>query len=104
MASSNQNSHSIIPRFSTRANKNIKQGLKRLQYLFDKKEMEKKLQFWLPLRADFIMMKSFDKLDYANQVFDREHLEKALQMQYSRVEIRRVEKKHIPVVDEESSS
>ena len=67
--------------------------------------MENKLQFWLPLRADFIMMKSFDKLDYANQVFDREQLEKALAMQYSRVEIRQVGKKsRISVVDEESSS
>ena len=68
--------------------------------------MENKLQFWLPLRADFIMMKSFDKLDFANQVFDREQLEKALAMQYSRVEIRKVvEKQHrISVVDEESSS
>jgi hypothetical protein len=67
--------------------------------------MENKLQFWLPLRADFIMMKSFDKLDYGNQVFDREQLEKALAMQYSRVEIRQVGKKsRISVVDEESSS
>ena len=67
--------------------------------------MENKLQFWLPLRADFIMMKSFDKLDFANQVFDREQLEKALAMQYSRVEIRQVGKKsRISVVDEESSS
>ncbi len=50
-------------------------------------------------------MKSFDKLDYANQVFDREQLEKALAMQYSRVEIRQVGKKsRISVVDEESSS
>ena len=67
--------------------------------------MENKLQFWLPLRADFIMMKSFDKLDYANQVFDRDQLEKALAMQYSRVEIRQAGKKsRISVVDEESSS
>lgn len=51
------------------------------------------------------MMKSFDKLDFANQVFDRDQLEKALAMQYSRVEIRRVEKHpRISVVDEESSS
>ncbi len=50
------------------------------------------------------MMKSFDKLDFANQVFDKEQLEKALQKQYSQVEIRRVEKKRISTVDEESSS
>ncbi len=52
--------------------KSVRQGLKLLQFLFEKKQMENKLQFWLPLRADYIMMKSFDKLDYANQVFDRE--------------------------------
>ena len=99
MASSNR---SIIP---LGPKKSVRQGLKRLQFLFEKKQMENKLQFWLPLRADFIMMKSFDKLDYANQVFDREQLEKALAMQYSRVEIRQVEKKsRISVVDEESSS
>jgi uncharacterized protein YgiB involved in biofilm formation len=68
--------------------------------------MENKLAFWLPLRADFIMMKSFDKkLDYGNQVFDRDQLERALAMQYSRVEIRRVERsRRISVVNEESSS
>ncbi len=105
MASSNHNSHSVIPRFSKRTNnKNIKQGLKLLQFFFEKKEMEQKLLFWLPLRADYIMMKSFDKLDFANQVFDKEQLEKALQKQYSQVEIRRVEKKRISTVDEESSS
>ena len=60
--------------------KSVRQGLKLLQFLFEKKQMESKLQFWLPLRADYIMMKSFDKLDYANQVFDREQLEKALAM------------------------
>jgi hypothetical protein len=86
--------------------KSVKQGLKRLQFLFEKKHMENKLAFWLPLRADFIMMKSFDKkLDYGDQVFDREQLERALAMQYSRVEIRRVERsRRISVVNEESSS
>jgi hypothetical protein len=38
-------------------------------------------------------------------VFDREQLERALAMQYSRVEIRRVERsRRISVVNEESSS
>ena len=50
------------------------------------------------------MMKSFDKLDYANQVFNREELEKALAMQYSRVEIRGAKKHRISVVEEEASS
>ena len=69
MASSNHNSHSVIPRFSKRTNnKNIKQGLKLLQFFFEKKEMEEKLLFWLPLRADYIMMKSFDKLDFAKSL------------------------------------
>lgn len=71
----------------------------------DKKEMELKLKFWLPLRSDFIMMKSFDKLDYGKQVFDRERLEQALALQYSQIEIRRVDKNNrIAVVDEETSS
>ncbi len=74
MASSNR---SIIGHSK---HKSVRQGLKLLQFLFEKKQMENKLQFWLPLRADYIMMKSFDKLDYANQVFDREQLEKALAM------------------------
>ncbi len=75
--------------------------------MFDKKNMENKLLLWLPLRAEFIMTKSYDKVDFANQIFDRDQMEREIASKTNRVEIRKVEtqykKSKIDEVDEESS-
>ena len=41
--------------------------------MLEKKTTENKLSFWLPLRAEFIMTKSYDKIeDFGDKVYDRE--------------------------------
>ncbi len=86
MASS---THSI-PKQKTFSVKKVQSALKRLEYLFEKKLLENKLSFWLPLRAEFMMTKSFDKVDFGTMVFDRDQLEREIASKINKVEIRRI--------------
>ena len=70
----------------------MQSGIKRLQYLLEKKTTENKLSFWLPLRAEFIMTKSYDKIeDFGDKVYDREQMEREIASRINKVEIRKIE-------------
>ena len=76
--------------------------------MLEKKTTENKLSFWLPLRAEFIMTKSYDKIeDFGDKVYDREQMEREIASRINKVEIRKIEtmynKAKIDEVDEESS-
>jgi hypothetical protein len=68
-----------------------------LSFLIDKKNLENKLSFWLPLRANVILMNSLvhqklEEMNFGGQVFDRESLERHLagNKNATKIELRRV--------------
>lgn len=86
--------------------KSVKRGVKLLEKIVERKELDLKLSFWLPLRTnikqhDVALIKKIS-IDYGQQVFNRDHLESQLAENIQRIQLPMMAKNVVPLAADES--